>query len=501
MSLFYPALLATFFLFVIIRSRFFRNSELSPAFLPLVFLLKIAAGLALWYIYTYYYTDRSTSDIWKYFDDSEIMFQAAKQSPLDYLKMVTGIADDSPHIIQGYYQKMNFWYQQFDSPFFNDGRTMIRLNALFRLISFGNYHVHTVLMCFLSLGGLQLIYRVLQKSHSGWGIATAGVVFLLPSVVFWGSGVLKESLLWLTLGSLLWSVFLSKNHIIIRFIIGGLSAWLIAVTRLYVLAALVPAFTGWWITRRFTWPVWKSTSLLLLVVVASMLLLRLWPSTDAIRLITIKRNDFINLARGGTYMYDSTRVLHLDAAHHDALIRVNDTLVRVRQGTPMRSWSITSDFMDTLHIASFNEKGTFKLISDLPRAGSLTSTTYLQPTFTSVLRITPKALFDILLRPLPHEARSITLLPAAIESVLLIVLFLFMLYARRRASDAPLAVFCIVFVLLLLAVTGLTTPVTGAAIRYKSIALPFLLMLLLMYANPNKLPRILQRLLRIKNIN
>ncbi|MGL5891024.1 MAG: hypothetical protein ACRC3B_14140, partial [Bacteroidia bacterium] len=132
MSILLPALYAALFLFVIVRSRFFRFEELRAWFMPAVFVLKLLAGVALWYIYTYYYTDRSTSDIWKYFDDSEIMFRAAGVSPADYLRMLTGIGDDAPHIAQLYYQKMDFWYQQYDSPFFNDGRTMIRLNALLR---------------------------------------------------------------------------------------------------------------------------------------------------------------------------------------------------------------------------------------------------------------------------------------------------------------------------------------------------------------------------------
>ena len=111
MNILLPALYAALFLFIIALSRTFRFEALPAWFMPAVFILKLLAGIALWYIYTYYYTDRSTSDIWKYFDDSEIMFRAAAQSPADYLRMLTGIGDDAPHIAQTYYQKMNFWHQ------------------------------------------------------------------------------------------------------------------------------------------------------------------------------------------------------------------------------------------------------------------------------------------------------------------------------------------------------------------------------------------------------
>jgi hypothetical protein len=498
MSILLSALYAALFLFIIIRSRMFRFEELPAWFMPAVFVVKLLAGVALWYIYTYYYTDRNTSDIWKYFDDSEIMFRAVAQSPADYLHMLTGIGDDTPHITQTYYQKMSFWYQQFDSPFFNDGRTMIRLNALLRLFSFGNYHVHTVIMCFVSLAGLTMVYRTLRNALQGWGIAGAAVIFLLPSVVFWGSGVLKESLLWFAVGGLLWAV-LSENskYRWLRIAAGIAAAWLIAATRLYVLAALLPALGGWMLAKRFRLTMLKAAGTVLLVVGALLLLLRIWPQTDAVRMMALKRNDFINLARGGTYMYDSSRVIHLDAAHHDALIPLSDTTVRIRSGTTVRSWKIAGDFMDTLSISSFSDSSVFRLLSDLPRAGSLSSITYMQPEVGSLLKIMPGAMYSIMLRPLPHEVRSLPLVPAAAETVLLLVLCVLLLFTFRKNPDASAAAFCLVFVALLYIVTGITTPVTGAAVRYKSIALPFLFALLLMYINPKRLPAFLQKLFQI----
>ncbi|MCU0436142.1 MAG: hypothetical protein MUC87_21985 [Bacteroidia bacterium] len=495
MSVFLPAIYTLLLLWIIVRSKQFRYDELHKRFLPAAFLLKIAAGTALWYIYTYYYTDRSTSDIWKYFDDSGILFSALQSSPTDFLRMITGIGDDAPHIAATYYQKMNYWYQQFDSPFFNDGRTMIRLNALLRLLSFGNYHVHTVIMSFLSLIGLNLIYKILRPAFAGWRWIGAVVVFLLPSVLFWGSGVLKEGLLWLCMGVLLWALMQAKEKPLwLRVALTLAAAWLMAATRLYVLAAVIPALGGWWLAKKWNSTVWKPLAVTLAAVCVCLLLLRMWPATDAVKLVAIKRNDFINLARGGTYMYDSTRVLHLDAANRNALIRVNDTLVRIQRGTPVRWWRVADNFMDTLYTAQFTDTATFRLLSDLPRAGTLTSTRYLQPGIADMLRVLPEAMFSIVFRPLPHEMRHLPLIPAAAENLLLLALLALLLRTARRTPQKALTVYCVVFVLLLLAVTGITTPVTGAAVRYKSLALPFLFAMLMLHINPQKLPAFVLRL-------
>ena len=40
------------------------------------YLIKLAAGVAVGLIYTFYYTDRLTADTFRLFDDSKIVFDA-----------------------------------------------------------------------------------------------------------------------------------------------------------------------------------------------------------------------------------------------------------------------------------------------------------------------------------------------------------------------------------------------------------------------------------------
>ena len=65
-------------------------------------------GVVLWAIYSFYYTDRVTADIFKYFDDSKIMFDALTEKPAHFFKMLSGINDNTPEIAV-YYDEMNFW--------------------------------------------------------------------------------------------------------------------------------------------------------------------------------------------------------------------------------------------------------------------------------------------------------------------------------------------------------------------------------------------------------
>src|SRR5258708_7292791 len=91
---------------------FFKDNAIKRRFFISVFLLKIIAGFFLTWIYTSYYPDRQTADIYKYFDDSKIIFSAFKNhNYVDYLKMVSGIGNDNTYFNETYYSKMNHWFR------------------------------------------------------------------------------------------------------------------------------------------------------------------------------------------------------------------------------------------------------------------------------------------------------------------------------------------------------------------------------------------------------
>jgi hypothetical protein len=477
-----PLIYTLILLIIIWRNSFFRLDGLPKWTAACVFLLKIAAGTVLWYIYTYYYTERNNADIWKYFDDSLILFSALKESPLDYLRMLTGIDDEDMHITQTYYQRMDFWYQQFDSPFFNDGRTLIRFNALIRLFSFGEFHVHTVLINFISLIGLCWIWRIVKKAIGGRGWLAACIVFGLPSVLFWGSGVLKEGLLWFGIGGLLWMIMGSNKQIWIRIVLGFAFAAIIGLTRLYILVALLPALIVWLLVNYKILRPWLSFVTAMTCVTLIFLVLHATTiRTDPIKMIALKRNDFINLARGGTYLHDYKRVVHLTADHRDDLIQLSDSTARIRKGSNFRYWTANTDFMDTVWVVNYSDTVTWTILSDLPPANTLINIHYLKPTLSNFITYAPKALMDCTLRPFPWESQHLPLLPSALETTLLLVLCIVSAIRYQKSPDQAFTLFSLVLVVLLFMITGFTTPVLGAMVRYKAIGLVFLIAIIVQH--------------------
>ena len=113
---------------------------------------------------------------------------------------------DDPYYVNGYLQKMNNWDRIYETGVYNDSRTIIKLNAIFRFISFGEFHVHSLFFCFLSLTGLVAFFRVAKKIFNNSQSILVIMLFFLPSLMFWTSGILKESVHLFALGLLLFSL-------------------------------------------------------------------------------------------------------------------------------------------------------------------------------------------------------------------------------------------------------------------------------------------------------
>lgn len=281
------------------RIRFFHGLPGLPVrWVGGLLVLKILAGTALWAIYTWQYTDRATADVFKYFDDSAVMFGALAERPVDYLRMVTGIGNDTPWFTEQYYRLMNNWFRQFESNLYNDAHTIIRFNAVVRLFSFGEFHVHTVFAAFLSLTGMVGLYRAFAGFVQGRERALLFAVFLLPSVLLWASGVIKESLLFFGLGLLVDRVlrvvkgtFAPKDVPLL--VLAGI---LLFFLKVYVLASLLPALVLFaWQSKAPPLPI-KALLIYGTVCLLALGLPWLLPGLDVLGLLALKQQDFIGLA-------------------------------------------------------------------------------------------------------------------------------------------------------------------------------------------------------------
>lgn len=414
------------FLLVIKKYSFFQSEFISKKFISGIFLLKIVAGTLMYFIYTYYYKDRMAADIFKYFDDSKPLYEAFWQNPKDFMHMILGIDSSNPYYDVTYYSKMNFWHRTYENNLYNDSHTIIRFNAVMRFFSFGFYHVHTVFICFLSLIGLMAIYKSLTGFVKGKEALLAMLVFLLPSVLFWGSGVLKEGLLLFALGLMMWQFLKLCNgeSTFWGVTVLGFALFILLYLKIYILMALIPGMVAFVSVKlsntRF---IFFKYGFVLFVCILGMLYFDVvFPKYPILETLALKQQEFSGLA-------------------------------------------------------------------EEMKPGSAVYVVPLEDNVWAFIKASPVALANVVFRPFFFEASSLLVFMAGIENLLLLVIaFICFRFSRsRKELDWNIILFFLFFVILLFLLIGWITPVYGAIARYKVPALPFLGFLFIYILDKEKL--------------
>jgi hypothetical protein len=420
---------AALFLHLIRRSGFYRDPEIPSVWMQVAFLAKVAAGIALGWIYYHHYRDRYTSDTIKFFDDSGILFETLRTRPWDFFRMLTGIGGDAPEL-RPYYERMSAWLNT--DVLFNDNKTIIRLNTVFRFFSCGYYYVHVVLINILSFTGIYAMYRTMADFSAGRKRLLFVAVFFLPSLLFWGSGLLKDGLMLFALGFLVrsYSSWMNGNRSVKNLSVLGGSLFLLLFTKFYVIMTVLPGLLAWRLAGNTSG--YRTLAIFTLTYASLMILgfnlYRIWPNYDLSELIYWKQHNFL--------------------AQADRLLPASRIQIPV-----------------------------------------------LDHGIASILLHAPGALVRSLIHPaITDHPDQPLVLATAIENMLLLG-FLGITWFRCRANNPTtwksIHFFSLFMCLIILTLIGLITPVLGALVRYKIVVYPFLLFVWIQLMDAEKSKRFL----------
>jgi hypothetical protein len=131
----------------------------------------------------------------------------------------------------------------------------------------------------------------------------------------------------------------------------------------------------------------------------------------------------------------------------------------------------------------------YKVLTDIPKAGSIIDNRFLKPEYSSILMAIPKSILNVVFRPYPWEVKNALEFPAVLENIFLVLLLIASVFFSTNIADIRVFWFCITLAAINIAVIGLTTPVLGAIVRYRITALPFLILGLLLLIDREKLLR------------
>lgn len=404
----------------------FNRSELSQTEIAFFFGIKILFGVTLIGVYTIFYPQRNLADVFKYFDDACILFDNAKTLHLSIVDTFSALSTNSNAQLVRY----THHFDKQGSGFFEaNHHLVIYIHLLLRYVSKGNIYFHSLWFSFFSLIGSVGIYSALKSHFKASENVLKAIVFCIPSVLFWSSGMLKETLILMGLG-LLGYAYTERTRMAdwasVSLLL--LSLLLFLFIKPYVLLGVVLSAFAYWLFKQE-----NKKQLSLAIAVISAAILFFWGNDWANQLI-LKRNEFITLSEHT----NTQSLLHSDI---------------------------------------------------IPRKG-----------LVELLKITPSAVFAVLLEPSIVHLKTIKDLPFCLENIffLLALAFLVIRYFEFKSTKLAISAALLMFAVTQFMIIGWTVPVSGAIVRYKVSALPFLVIGILLHVNLIKFKYDIKSILGLK---
>lgn len=398
--------------------------------------LKIVGAIFIGMLYQFYYRG---GDTFVYHSGSRIIWEAFTDSPLIGLKLL--FADGSSQEgIYAYSSKIAFFH---DAQSYN----VVRISALFDLITFSSYSATAVLFSVFSFIGMWMLFTTFYKQYPKLHRSIAVATLFIPTVAVWGSGIFKDTITLACLGMATYCIhviFFERRIRITPIIVLLFSLYIIYSIKIFILQAFIPAVAVWIISQKF-----------------------------------------------GTIQ---SLVLRIMLVPFVILIMVGSGYLAVKKIGEDNSKYSLENIAQTAQVTAFDIR-----YWSGREAGSGYSIGELDGTFSSMLKLTPQAINVSLFRPYIWEVRNPLMVLSALESLALLLFTVYVLIKTRltifQASKDPNILFFLVFSLTFAFAVGVSTFNFGTLSRYKIPLLPFYVLALvyiLNYKNMDKKVKVLE---------
>ncbi|HKO80695.1 MAG TPA: hypothetical protein VJU78_09875 [Chitinophagaceae bacterium] len=225
-------------LVIIVRNKTIHNPAIKKYFIP-AFVVKVVGAMGIGMVYQYFY---GFGDTFGYYNMGKFFLQAYNDGQASFREIFfTG--DNEFYGNLGYQYNFSSWYA------FNPQTIIVaRFSALFSLLGGGYYFTTALFFALFSFAGIWQLFRTFFSLFPTLHKPLAWFILFLPSVFFWGSGLLKDSLSMTGLGFLTFNcfqLFIRRKKIGQSLLLIGLSAYLVFLVKAYILFSFVPAVLMW----------------------------------------------------------------------------------------------------------------------------------------------------------------------------------------------------------------------------------------------------------------
>jgi hypothetical protein len=447
---------------IIYKSEIFAIEGLSKRAIVFLFLIKVAAGFLMMTVYAHYY---KSGDMYTFFAHGEKLFNLFWNDTSDFFKLI----NSGPRQIDYF-----LWENPFQRDSFAGSRIMVFTNFFIRFFSFGCFSVHTVFFSFFSFFGLVLIAKGFTNKISHKQKFVLFSLFLIPSVLIWTSGIQKESLAVLLIGTLLfYSNFLESipkklsgkiNFCLAFFLLFALKNYVAVALFIVILANSLSHLL------KIKKQMFSVLTIFVFLLCTSVFLQKAF-HTNVLEKITERRALAISEAKGGVFLYSNKHFISVDYRQKNkVLILQPDSTFTIKSGSNYLQWE-QNNMADTTFVKESKDNSTkFHFLYEIEPANSAIAMNKIKPDILSVLKQIPESLAINFFYPTIFQIYKPAYAQAVIENILI---FLFILIAVFNADTQQInkkrLINVLVYSLLVLIIIGLTNNVIGSVVRYKTV--------------------------------
>jgi len=381
--------------------------------------MKFIGGFGFCMVFFYYYKGGDTMG---FYYSGVAMNKMLAIDPIEYLRQVI-LGDNSTRALNTYAGISGpYGYAFIDSRIF----PVVRLSSILALATFNSYLVSTLIVASLSFAGAWACYRTFVSYFPQIMDKLAIAFLFMPSAVFWGSGILKDTLTFSAVCGFVHAVdevFFKKNNILSKSLLMIFCAIIMIQIKPYIFMVMFPAVMLWLLYFRVARI--KSTLIRFVMV----------PVMTVVLVYVV-----LFVLEG---MGDQFDKFALDSALDNIEIMQGDMANNVTYGD------------NKFDVGKFDG------------------------TWLGVVKKFPVATNAALFRPYLWEAKDVVNALSGLENLFMLGLTLYVLYRAgvvftlRCLGGVPLILMSITFSLLFAFAVGVTTANFGALVRFKIPLLPF----------------------------
>ena len=250
------------FAWLVTRTKFFTASVLTTPQLVIIFLLKVMAGILYGWIGAYHGETAQMVDTWGYHYESVTEYRLLRSDPELFFSNI--FQNTYPDGYTKFLASENSWWNDLKGTFF------VKILAIFNLASFGNYYVNVIFYSFISLFGPIAIYRVMMDVFPGRKLPVLLATFLVPSVIYWTSGVHKDGIIFVGLGIVIYHIYFGLREggfSLTRLLIVFFGLLLVLALRNFLIIPVLPALLAWVLAAKLKYKPWIVFSIVYILFI------------------------------------------------------------------------------------------------------------------------------------------------------------------------------------------------------------------------------------------